>query len=151
MLFISSHRIFIKQVLEYQNIYYNTMWNSTFQIKSRYNDKKTTTYCYTIHSLQIRGLCSTKCSSEKLQNLLYFMYKKPHFAGTFRWAQTSYFWKVQWVLFLRSYNLLFSVIPIHCITILYFVCNVLFIFVMQNKHDKIHKNIVCGYIFEFIF
>ena len=35
-------------------------------------------YCYTIHSSEIRGLHSTKCSSETLQNLLYFMYKKTH-------------------------------------------------------------------------
>ena len=28
------------------------------------------------HSSEIRGLRSTKCSSETLQNLLYFMYKK---------------------------------------------------------------------------
>ena len=32
----------------------------------------------TIHSSEIRGLRSTKCSSETLQNLLYFMYKKTH-------------------------------------------------------------------------
>ena len=30
------------------------------------------------HSSEIRGLYSTKCSSETLQNLLYFMYKKTH-------------------------------------------------------------------------
>ena len=30
----------------------------------------------TNHSSEIRGLCSTKCSSETLQNLLYFMYKE---------------------------------------------------------------------------
>ena len=30
------------------------------------------------HSLEIRGLRSTKCSSETLQNLLYFMYKNTH-------------------------------------------------------------------------
>ena len=30
------------------------------------------------HSSEIRGLHSTKCSSETLQNLLYFMYKKTH-------------------------------------------------------------------------
>ena len=30
------------------------------------------------HSSEIRGLRSTKCSSETLQNLLYFMYKKIH-------------------------------------------------------------------------
>ena len=33
---------------------------------------------YTYHSSEIRGLSSTKCSSEMLQNLLYFMYKKTH-------------------------------------------------------------------------
>ena len=32
----------------------------------------------TLHSSEIRGLRSTKCSSELLQNLLYFMYKKTH-------------------------------------------------------------------------
>ena len=31
-----------------------------------------------LHSSEIRGLCSMKCSSETLQNLLYFMYKKTH-------------------------------------------------------------------------
>ena len=30
------------------------------------------------NSSEIRGLHSTKCSSETLQNLLYFMYKKTH-------------------------------------------------------------------------
>ena len=30
------------------------------------------------HSSEIRGLCSMNCSSETLQNLLYFMYKKTH-------------------------------------------------------------------------
>ena len=36
------------------------------------------TYLLTCHSSEIRGLCSTKCSSETLQKLLYFMYKKTH-------------------------------------------------------------------------
>ena len=31
-----------------------------------------------VHSSEIRGLRSTKCSSQTLQNLLYFMYKKTH-------------------------------------------------------------------------
>ena len=31
-----------------------------------------------LHSSEIRGLRSTKCSSKTLQNLLYFMYKKTH-------------------------------------------------------------------------
>ena len=31
-----------------------------------------------MHSSEIRGLRSTKCSSKTLQNLLYFMYKKTH-------------------------------------------------------------------------
>ena len=31
-----------------------------------------------VHSSEIRGFRSTKCSSETLQNLLYFMYKKTH-------------------------------------------------------------------------
>ena len=30
------------------------------------------------HSSEIRGLCSTKCSSETIKNLLHFMYKKIH-------------------------------------------------------------------------
>ena len=30
------------------------------------------------HSSEIRGLRSTKCSNETLQNLLYFMYKKTY-------------------------------------------------------------------------
>ena len=34
------------------------------------------------HSSEIRGLRSMKCSSETLQNLLYFMYKKTH-VGSF--------------------------------------------------------------------
>ena len=34
--------------------------------------------CSTAHSSEIRGLCSTKCSSKTLQNLLYFMYDKAH-------------------------------------------------------------------------
>ena len=33
---------------------------------------------FTINSSEIRGLRSTKCSSEMLQNLLYFMYMKTH-------------------------------------------------------------------------
>ena len=33
---------------------------------------------FTKHSSEIRGLHLTKCSSETLQNLLYFMYKKTH-------------------------------------------------------------------------
>ena len=37
-----------------------------------------TTILIVYHSSEIRGLCSTKCSSETLQNLLYFMYKKTH-------------------------------------------------------------------------
>ena len=31
-----------------------------------------------VHSSEIRGLRSTKCSSETLQSLLYFMSKKTH-------------------------------------------------------------------------
>ena len=37
-----------------------------------------TKYLLVLHSSEIRGLHSTKCSSETLQNLLYFMYKKTH-------------------------------------------------------------------------
>ena len=36
-----------------------------------------------LHSSEIRGLCSTKSSSETLQNLLYFMYKKTHVVFSF--------------------------------------------------------------------
>ena len=35
-------------------------------------------FLITMHSSEIRGLHSTKCSSDTLQNLLYFMYKKTH-------------------------------------------------------------------------
>ena len=35
------------------------------------------------HSSEIRGLRSTKDSSETLQNLLYFMYKKTHIVFSF--------------------------------------------------------------------
>ena len=35
------------------------------------------------HSSEIRGLRSTKCSSETFQNLLYFMYKKTHVVCSF--------------------------------------------------------------------
>ena len=35
-------------------------------------------YTYLLHSSEIRGLRSTNCYSETLQNLLYFMYKKTH-------------------------------------------------------------------------
>ena len=31
-----------------------------------------------LHTSEIKGLRSTKCSTETLQNLLYFMYKKTH-------------------------------------------------------------------------
>ena len=40
--------------------------------------KNFTFFRETKHSSEIRGLRSTKCSSETLQNLLYFMYKKTH-------------------------------------------------------------------------
>ena len=38
----------------------------------------TTRFRLYYNSSEIRGLRSTKCSSETLQNLLYFMYKKTH-------------------------------------------------------------------------
>ena len=41
--------------------------------------KRNGTFFFIFHcteNSEIRGLCSTKCSSETLQNLLYFMYKK---------------------------------------------------------------------------
>ena len=45
------------------------------------------------HSSEVRGLCSTKCSSEMLQNLLYFMYKKTHvFFVCFSFRATLYFY-----------------------------------------------------------
>ena len=41
--------------------------------------KQSGDFLYTCaHFSEIRGLCSTKCSSETLQNLLYLMYKKTH-------------------------------------------------------------------------
>ena len=40
--------------------------------------KKNNNYILRTHSSEIRGLRSTKCSSETLQNLLYFMHKKTH-------------------------------------------------------------------------
>ena len=43
----------------------------------KFDEKKETPYLED-HSSEIRGLCSTKCSSKTLQNLLYFMYKKTH-------------------------------------------------------------------------
>ena len=44
------------------------------------------------HSSEIRGLRSTKCSSETLQNLLYFMYKKTHVVFfVFHFEQLSFF------------------------------------------------------------
>ena len=44
------------------------------------------------HSSEIRGLRSTKCSSETLQNLLYFMYKKTHVVlFVFRFVQLYIF------------------------------------------------------------
>ena len=39
---------------------------------------KTTSQLFYSNPSEIRGLRSTKCSSETLQNLLYFMYKKTH-------------------------------------------------------------------------
>jgi hypothetical protein len=43
----------------------------TFKMKLR---------CSQRHSSEKRGLCSTQCPRETLQNLLYFMYKKTHAA-----------------------------------------------------------------------
>ena len=43
--------------------------------------------------LEIRGLRSTKCSNETLQNLLYFMYEKTHvFFFCFSFRATLYFY-----------------------------------------------------------
>ena len=45
------------------------------------------------HSSEIRGLLSAKCSSETLQNLLYFMYKKnPRSFFRFSFRATLYFY-----------------------------------------------------------
>ena len=44
-----------------------------FKNENVVNDRST---YYAYHSSEIRGLHSTKCSSETFQNLLYFMYKK---------------------------------------------------------------------------
>ena len=38
----------------------------------------TLVFLLSTHSSEIRGLRSTKCSSETLQNVIYFMYKKTH-------------------------------------------------------------------------
>ena len=81
------------------------------------------------HSSEIRGLCSTKCSSETLQNLLYFMYKKTHVVFfVFHFMQLYIFtlwmpWslskniklheiktkKTTWVLLLQKYGKFWSV------------------------------------------
>ena len=47
-----------------------------------------------IHSSEIRGLRSRKCSSETIQNLLYFMYMKTHIVFFFRFSfrATLYFY-----------------------------------------------------------
>ena len=46
-----------------------------------------------VHSSEMRGLRSTKCSSETLQNLLYFMYKKTHVVFfRFSFRATLYFY-----------------------------------------------------------
>ena len=55
------------------------------------------------HSSEIRGLCSTKCSSEMLQNLLYFMYKKlenPCRFFRFSLRATLYFYLMNALVFL---------------------------------------------------
>ena len=45
-----------------------------------------------LHSSEIRGLRSTKCYSEMLQNLLYFMHKKTHVVlFRFSFRATLYF------------------------------------------------------------
>ena len=49
----------------------------------------------TSHSSEIRGLRSTKCSSETLQNLLYFMHKKTHVVFfRFSFRATLYFYLI---------------------------------------------------------
>ena len=48
------------------------------------------------HSSEIRGLRWMKCSSETLQNLLYFMYNKTHVSSFFRFSflATLYFYLI---------------------------------------------------------
>ena len=72
------------------------------------------------HSSQIRGLRSTKCSSETLQNLLYFMYEKTHVV--FLYIKYSKFWSVLLEHFVEHKHLIFeewSVENLHTITITY--------------------------------
>ena len=57
--FMTFEEVKIKQQMEYLMFLWILLWDIS-------------------HSSEIRGLRSTKCSSETLQNLLYFMYKKTH-------------------------------------------------------------------------
>ena len=63
-----------------------------------------------MHSSEIRGLRSTKCSSETLQNLLYFMYKKTHVVFfRFSFRATLYFYLMNALVYVdidQSANLL---------------------------------------------
>ena len=54
------------QNLKIYNVYSSCCCNNTYVMFT------------SLHSSEKSGLCSTKCSSETLQNLLYFMYKKTH-------------------------------------------------------------------------
>ena len=58
------------------------------------------------HSPEIRGLCSTKCSSETLQNLLYFMYKKTTLV--FLYIKYSKFWSVSLEHFVKRKPLIYE-------------------------------------------
>ena len=72
-------------------------------------------FAHCTHSSEIRGLRSTKCSIEKLQNLLYFMYKKTHVVFfVFQFVQLYIFtlwmpWSMTWVFLYIKYSKYWSV------------------------------------------
>ena len=58
-----------------------------------------------MHSSEINGLRSTKCSSETLQNLLYFMYKKTHVVlFRFSFRATLYFYLMNALVYVNITN-----------------------------------------------
>ena len=64
-------------------------------------------WSFTIHSSEIRGLRSTKCSSETLQNLLYFMYKKTHVVFfRFSFRATLYFYLMNALVYVKIQQIL---------------------------------------------
>ena len=81
------------------------------------------------HSSEIRGLCSRKCSSKRLQNLLYFMYKKTHVVFSFFLSSCNFIllpyecpglcctkWKTKkttWVFLYIKYSKFWSVLLEH--------------------------------------